>query len=371
MSLERRRPDDDSKRFIEELKQRERQEKGKRIARPEKKIQRADFQPSARSFIEELKERERLKKSKAEQPIPEPTRRDFLKSAAAYSFAIAAGLTGAEILRRYGVLERLVGTDEDVDQFDYDEVVRQGKAYLKELYGANLVVGDSKDHPTITGDRMTLDHYKQSIRAIIREAGRYPPEFIRDLGADLGFEFRVMHNVQVYEFGYGRERVGGVALYPHTDQPRQVIIDSEEPFEDQRRIIHHEVNHAAAFRWQNIGERDGTWKNLHSGVSVDPYVGRAWRSYAYSAPRYYLSPYAMKSAAEDQATCAEYLLTPLLHLEFIRRIREEPDAAVRAVLVRKYAEAKREYFEWSDGRMDEAYWEEIIRAGLRERDGVS
>ena len=40
-------------------------------------------------------------------------------------------------------------------------------------------------------------------------------------------------------------------------------------------------------------------------------------------------------------------------------------------VIAKYAEAKREYFEWSDGRMDEAYWEEIIRAGLRERDGVS
>ncbi len=70
---------------------------------------------------------------------------------------------------------------------------------------------------------------------------------------------------------------------------------------------------------------------------------------------------------EDMATCAEYMLTPKLHIEFIERWRDERDPKVKTILAKKYTQTRYNYQKWSGGKMSEQYWSKIIEEGYAQR----
>jgi hypothetical protein len=344
---------------------------------------------TGRKLSPEEYERSRLlhARSRGLEPWPpkeKPTsrglnRRQFLVGVGSIA-AVGLGYAAYEMLRKYPALEGVVGGG-DLDQFDYDDVVKQAKAFLKERYGGDvtLVVGDDKDlYPEITGEKVTLDKYKVSIRAIVGELSRdpeYPVEFIRAIAEGRGVEFRVMHNVHLEEtdgdnpFLSKKDPVGGVAPRLREGKPAQIIIDSDESEEFQRQTVHHEINHRAAAKWQNREDRDGKWRGLHAGAMSNPYKRKPKGGHDYSVPppRYFLNHHASTHPVEDQAVTAEYMLTPRLHVQFAEKVKIERDPAIKAILIAKYNRVKAEYAEWSKGKIDEAFWDKIIKQGLKEK----
>lgn len=267
--------------------------------------------------------------------------------------------------------------DKIAGQFDYDEVVKEAKSFMKERYHIDLVIGVKEGQNDILGDAVTLEKYRTILRVIMQEMSKYPSEMIQKIGEGPGFELRIIDNLYTKgplsgfssNFSNIGQRVGGIAPFRTEDKPAQLILDSNQMEYIQRQTLHHELNHLSANKWENRQERDQRWMGFHKKISKDPYHRVSSDTKAEDPPKepYFLTNYASSAPVEDQAVCAEWMMTPLLHAEFVKRWQDERDPSVREVLSLKYVETVREYNEWSGGKIDDAFWDTIWKQGLREK----
>ncbi len=260
--------------------------------------------------------------------------------------------------------------DKVVGQYDYDAEVSRAKSYLKERYGIDLVMGEDKNREQILGDPVTLEKYRTTLRILFQEISKYPPEMIHKMREGRVFEIRIVHTLYRKDIGnpdIPPKRVAGTALWPSEKGPTRVALDAGFDEFFQRKNIHHELNHKFAERnWQ---ERDKKWVSFHAAVSVKPYHPESANvsSDVMAEERYFLTKYASSAPPEDQAVCAEWMMTPSLHVIFLDRWRNEKDPVTKDILAAKYIETKKNYSDWSDGKIGDAFWESIIAQGEKER----
>src|SRR3989344_358574 len=237
-------------------------------------------------------------------------------------FGLAA--TVAMAPSRIGKLGQSPTSPDDtiVGQFDYDPEVRRTHHHMKERYGIDFAVGPEKDQKEILGRVPSLEKYKTTLRLMKEEMLKYPPDMIRKIGEGRGFETRAIENLST------TARIAGMN---DTDQrqrssfapplvpgrPAQLLINPRISEGVQRQTLHHDLNHRLSVQLGNPQERDRKWIALHKKVSQNPYrrVGggkgiKGVRADTDPTERDFLTKYASASPEEDQAVCAEWMLTP-------------------------------------------------------------
>src|SRR3989338_9639879 len=191
------------------------------------------------------------------------SRRSLLTGGAALAVGLAVDNIG-----KFSQLAKWLD-DKVVGQFDYDEAVKEAKGFLKERYGINLVMGNEKDQDEFRGDPVALERYRVTLRLIVQEMSKYPPEMIHKIAEGRGLEIRVVDNLFVKE---GQQesrrefRAGGLAPFLEQGKVAQLILDAGYAEHHQRAMVHHELNHRASQKWENQTERNKKWVGFHSKV---------------------------------------------------------------------------------------------------------
>ncbi len=231
----------------------------------------------------------------------------------------------------------------------------------------------------VLGKSVGLDRYRDSLRVILEEILIYPPEIFRNAFGLREFEIRLIDKLEfTYREGLSSKgegasatmvNIAGIAPFSASEHSPRIGIDTRNSTDHQRQMIHHELNHKFSEKESKvIGEK---WRLLHAQATNSPYRKRNFSSgHGYDAPAeaYFLTLYAGSNAAEDQATCAEYMLIPKLHMKFLDRWRNEKDKVAKEILAAKYNQVKSEYYQWSGGKMGDKFWENIYHKGLKLRE---
>ncbi|HEY4488230.1 MAG TPA: twin-arginine translocation signal domain-containing protein [Candidatus Paceibacterota bacterium] len=305
------------------------------------------------------------------------TRRKFLQMGAA---AVAAPALGAlDYSGGYTKLGRFLN-DTFEGQYNYDEFVADSKKFLKERYGVELIMGGTGEvdpSTAIHGDPVTIEHYRKTLKVVVKEMQRYqPPTIVRDMLLPHAPRIRIAINMKVaVREGDALRKVlvGGAApLIAFGGTHSEIGIDASEDESYIARTVHHEINHKLV-RKSDFRNLEQSWTALHSTITSKPYPERGkyerqpGSNDRPSSERYFLTAHAKINPFEDMAVCAEYMLTPLLHVEFIERWRNERDPKVKAILAKKYIQTQYNYEKWSGGKMNQAYWAKIKQEGYAER----
>ena len=305
------------------------------------------------------------------------TRRNFLSAGAVLT--AAGAVEAVDSVKGFSPIGKLLN-DKIVGQYDYDADVRETKHFLKEQYGIDFALGPEKDQKEILGRVPSIEKYKTTLRVMKEEMQlNYPPDMIRKIGEGRGFETRAIENLSTtmrIAGMYDTDQMEMSSLAPPLvpGRPAQLLINPRISEGFQRQTLHHDLNHRLSVQLGNPQERDRKWIALHKKVSQNPYRRVAGdtgikgvRADTPPTERYFLTKYASASPEEDQAVCAEWMLTPRLHAEFVRRRDNDPDEKVREILAAKYEQVIADYSEWSDGEMGRPFWDGIYRKGLEEK----
>jgi hypothetical protein len=298
--------------------------------------------------------------------------RRFLRIAGIAALAGAIGIPDWDSKSTFGKsLADTAGEGQDA----YDAFVQGSKARLKETYGIVILAGPEKGQNEYLGNPPSLDAYKKTLQILEERLSDYPPEMIRAVGEGRGLEIRAIDEpTQPMEKGpqnpngEKRIRIAGNALPLQEGKPAQLILATNEDESSQRRSIDHELNHRFAEKFQTWGQRRVMWKGFHSEIMAEnPYHPERIQMNPNTPPSeaYFLNMLASTSAEEDQAVTAEWMMTPLLHYEFVERLNGEKGKE-RDALSRKYGETMRNYAAWSGGRINEQFWRKKLKQGKEE-----
>ncbi|OGG49357.1 hypothetical protein A3C18_03395 [Candidatus Kaiserbacteria bacterium RIFCSPHIGHO2_02_FULL_54_11b] len=303
------------------------------------------------------------------------TRRTFLRGAAATAAVGIAGATGLAGMTAIGQLkmEQLARFLDDASgepQYDYDTAISEAKTFLKTAYDIDLKVGVGKDHENIVGDHASMERTRDTLRHLVQELKRYPPDMIQKLGEGRGFQIHIVESRLIVkdkaptgEIVMERS-VAGVAPFLKEGRPATMILKSDGEDEWQRTLIHHELNHRFAEKWQVWRERDEKWIAMHAPMTERPYWGYYKvndRKDKTPTPAYVFRRYGLAAPVEDQAICAEAALIPRLHAYMEDAIRTTADPHAKKVLRAKLQATKADYLVWSGGKMDAKYWERLCK----------
>ena len=82
----------------------------------------------------------------------------------------------------------------------------------------------------------------------------------------------------------------------------------------------------------------------------------------------FVNAYGASSPLEERAEFASYMMMPRAHVLLLERFNMETPEN-EAILRRKYDAMKKDFFAWSAGKMDEAYWKALLaKASVHEYD---
>jgi len=261
--------------------------------------------------------------------------------------------------------------DKFVGQYDYDQEVQLAKNYLKERYHIDLKMGLDKDEPSLVGDPITVEKYKQALQILVRELSKYPPEMIHKLAEGRGFHIYIVRNLLDKSVPVGSEAnyLGGDVPPFRAEKGRQLVLNADNW--ELQQAIHHELNHDFVGLFENREAHDARWIQLHEKLKKNPYrpVPRNVVSNEPAPEHYFLTNYAGSAPIEDEAVCAEWMMTPSLAVQFLDKWRNERDPVIKDILAAKWNKVKKNYYDWSDGKVGDALWQSIIDEGEKERAG--
>lgn len=295
------------------------------------------------------------------------SRRAFLKLGGAVAISLAG--VGALDHFYFKNLAKFLDERTGKPQYDYDAAINEARTFIKTVYGANLIVGvekEQKEQKEVEGKHTAIEKCRVTMRLLMQEIKRYPPEMILKIGEGRGFEIRIADDLKARtgnpQNKAERWTYGGIAPLLKTGKPASITLSTQEIESQQRVNFHHELNHRFAEKFQNPHERNEKWKAMHQGITGDPYIGytAARDGNELASPGYFLKRYASAAPIEDQAVCAEFIMTPKLHAAFKELIQAMPEGRTRIILQAKYDETIKNYFDWSDGKLDEGFWLNII-----------
>ncbi len=176
----------------------------------------------------------------------------------------------------------------------------------------------------------------------------YPPEFIRDCNIS---QLLIANDIE-HRIGERWISVAGLAF---SNGP--IYFDMVRP-----RIVHHEILHRADQQPGALSDRGiAQWKELNNPLL--PYLGDAYwdlnsRQLSKVNCSGYAEVYGRHTFLDDRATVAEELM--------VYRGYKSPFGN-NPILREKVKVLKRDYANWSDGRMDERYFADL-KAGEVDRD---
>lgn len=327
----------------------------KREARPEESVLRTSADERERRLSELARA--------SEEAGPSLSRRGFLLGSFAFAGAAALDWHG-----KHSPLSKWLDDTIGEGQYGYDAAVREARSYMKERYGIELFMGQEPGQDEETGNTVRLERYRNIIRALIEEMVHYPPEMVRKAGEHSPIRIRIIDSLHVK---------GPIAAMPDNTGVRlgglvtveghgtRFSLDAALTDESLHRNVHHEMNHVFSRAFEEQRSRDQHWTRMHQKLTNAPYCPVGPNVHAHTPPRspYFLTEYASSAAVEDEAVCAEWMMTPRLMVEFLDRWRNEKNPRVKEILGAKFSETQRNYFTWSGGLIGKAFWEDIIKQG--------
>ena len=288
-----------------------------------------------------------------------PSRRNFLLGGAA---ALAAMTSGMKL-----------------GDSDFHKKANELKSVLEKLYGVRIVMGPPYGEEHIRGDMTTLETYANTLTLISQEFSKYPLDMIQKVSSKRPLEIRVMDKLattattafEVSARAKGQPvSVGGLMEEEvNGKEETRITLNTSMPPDYLRRTIHHELNHRFSREWEERNQRNRKWSRFNSTSVLNPYrpVPLGTNGDTPTNDRRFLTLFASSSAEEDQAVCAEWVMTPRLHADFLERIENEQDGNIKAILAAKYDEIIDTYKRWSSGKIDAAFWNRIAEQGKKEK----
>ena len=288
-----------------------------------------------------------------------PSRRNFLLGGGAAVIAMTSGMK--------------------VGDSDFHKKANELKGVLEKLYGVRIVMGPPHGEEHIRGDMTKLERYADVLTLISQEFSKYPLGMIRKVTGKRTLEIRVVDKLTITETAAfevsaeGKDRPAGMSglmeELGNGNEGTRITLNASLQAANLRRTIHHELNHRFSREWEDWSRHTRKWARHNSTSVLNPYrpVPLGTKADAPTKDRRFLTLFASSSAEEDQAVCAEWMMTPRLHADFLERIENERDENIKAVLVAKYDEIIDTYKRWSSGKIDEAFWKRIADQGKKEK----
>lgn len=251
-----------------------------------------------------------------------------------------------------------------VDESDGLSELEMDLRFIQDEYGLQIFSGvPLLDASNISGRRPSLEELAQCVKRTREWLRFYPKDFFREKGI-AGFSF-------LYDLGqFGlEEKYSGVLSY----STRFIYYNAENFNTNHFEAIstfHHEIYHAADVGgnfFSNLkGKINSVWsirKAQWHGVfncNCDPYN----KKYDGTGP--FTEVYGQVNIEEDKATFADKLLSPDHHAALLYRISNISDPEEKSILENKIRLIKRDYFNWSNGKMDDQYWQDLLNGNVDE-----
>ena len=280
-------------------------------------------------------------------------RRSFLKTLGASlvlsPFASVLMKEGAILYQKRALVLRTLRGEGSVTT----EAVEKARTFLRDEYGVEVQIGDSWAEKNSSVEWLDSEEATKALAYLIEEMGKYPPDFFNRNKVQA---IRIGKDVHVGHPLFDNHPVEGFAKR----QLRQMTLDFSATEEFFRGTFHHELNHILDF-WNGGPSSNERWEQIHAGCTCIPEVRR--KAYDENTvtefERSFINAYGASSALEERAEFASHMMIPRLHAKFLGRLSTEKSEDSQ-ILRRKYDAMKQDFFRWSDGKMNDAYWNSLI-----------
>jgi hypothetical protein len=269
------------------------------------------------------------------------------------SFAVIGGTEVAKRISPEEIMEQVFD-----GQHERNPEVQKLQEDIQNKYGVTVqFVGYDETHERrfdYSADRLTSKEAIVALEHLTIILSKYPPSFFKDNSLPqilIGKNFVLLERSDRPE-----EAVGGFAMYTN-DFMALGFSENRDVFEE---TFHHEMFHLFDARDNGLVSEDKAWVDLHAECRCTPYVGDAWKEPKRDERRsQYASDYARRNPTEDRAVIGAALFSPYLHYELIQKIKSDDTK----ILQEKYDLIRATYERWSNGAINQAYWDEIIARG--------
>lgn len=287
-----------------------------------------------------------LKKQKEEL-----TRRSFLRLS-----AIAA--VGALLIKK--TVDDQNYDDTHIDPVDKRQLegsseLQQDVEYLKDTYDIDIYTRVSLFlAKSFTGGTLNQSELKRTVQNIRKAASLYPKEYFQNNG---------IKGISVLkDFKIDGKSFGGDAVV----EQGYFVISYSDNGEWQVGACHHEAYHMADLQTNFLESLSGKnttktkeWDKVFA-CNCDPY------SEANINPNHFVSDYAETNDVEDRADMAFWIMTPSRHKDLLNKIAHSSDAETKRILTEKMRIIKEDYLAWSNGKMNDQYWEDLLAGKVHE-----
>lgn len=200
--------------------------------------------------------------------------------------------------------------------------------------------------------------FNDTLNHVFREIRKYPPGMLNKCG---------IKDIYLAD-GLG---VGGHA-YP--EQNAVLIPGSLDVFSRIFASVGDVTNHEFYHNIDNLEGghdlEDDIWHEFHEDAECSPYSSDVYPSeedLPSCGGAFYEHPMqANWWASEDRAFWAMKIMNPIDHRLLIGKIENTRDPILKEVRMKKFKFIKNAYFEYSDGRMNEQYWDDLINLKVGE-----
>lgn len=280
------------------------------------------------------------------------TRRQFLKNAgkiAAVGTAAHLGILEGSAL--YGKRKWLL--DALAKETEHAGIIQRAKDFLSTNYGVTVTLGESWD-PVSFSDELPTAEAIASLRVLIEELGKYPPDFFKRNKLS---SIRIGTNIHIGPFFWAKRVAGSFNFNPFSP----VLLSFDGDLEYFRMTIHHELHHMLDYRDGGFEDDDKRWIEIHENCACGVYgkekaESQDIKSFLHGS---FATSYGASHPTEDRAEFAAMMMVPFLHFILQERMRDEKEKG-GSVLAMKYESIKDAYKRWSGGKMDDSYWNAII-----------
>lgn len=273
-----------------------------------------------------------------------PTRRDFLRYTAILSTGIITSLAILDVSGRQTALGLRPDSLTPELASDLD--------FIRSYYGLEIYTDISSLLRVFGREAQTIsdEEIARSVGLIRQGLSVYPPEYFRRnaiTGITLVAHLR----------SFGRE-LDGEAVY----LDRDVIVNVARSRWLFLLTLYHELFHRTDFGSAlspKVGEFVRTsqrWDGLFQAQMNT--MRDDWMEWYFE--------YGLGESIEDRAVHGAFLLIPSLHARLLLRCADEADLLRLIVIKEKIRQVKQLYLEWSDGKMNDRYWEDLLAGNVTE-----
>lgn len=280
----------------------------------------------------------------------QPSRREFLRTGLLTAGALFLGVRAIDRDRMGEV---------DVGVEGPKSLTEENVEHIKDTHGIDIYTGLPILHAIKYGYEKLTDQELERVTTLLKkELSKYPKDYFVQNGIYTIFCVKDLKHI------IPNKEIGGVKLITN-EIVISLVNGNEKLFEV---TVHHELYHAVEegatiipsfISGKDMGKTNTEWNEDTYECACNPYEKpEEWL-------RTFSSNYGMGDPVEDRATFAEFLMDREFHKDLLAHV-DTLTGQDKVVFMNKINYIKQKYFEWSDGMMDEQYWQDLIEGRVDE-----